>query len=343
VVGAAGGLGAVAAGGWAVDSEQRSFTDLEYGNRRRVSRRERFLGTMDATIPWASWVGLVERHYYADGPGKRGRKAKPVETMLRMYLLQVWFSLSDEGVEEAIYDSYAMRRFMGLDFGVQQVPDATTLLHFRHLLEEHRLGERLLAAQNEIFENEGWIMRGGSIIDATIIAAPSSTKNATGARDPEMHQTKKGNQWYFGMKAHIGADAGSGYVHSVTATAANVHDLDEAANLVRHDDEVVYVDAGYQGAQKRPEIAGDEQLSRIEWRVAARKGVLKTMSAHDRAQESRKASVRAKVEHPFLVVKRDFGFTKTRYRGIAKNLNHLHMLFASANWLMRARAVALMG
>jgi len=326
-----------------VDNDQPSFTDIEYGNRRRVSRREQFLETMNATIPWATWVALIEPHYYTDRPGKKGRKAKPVETMLRMYLLQVWFSLSDEGVEEAIYDSYAMRRFMGLDFAVEQVPDATTLLHFRHLLEEHKLGERLFAAQNEIFEAEGWIMRGGSIVDATIIAAPSSTKNATGTRDPEMHQTKKGNQWYFGMKAHIGADAGTGYVHSVSATAANVHDLDEAADLVRDDDEVVYTDAGYQGAQRRPEISGDERLSKVEWRIAARKGVLKTMAEPDRAAHSRQASVRAKVEHPFLVVKRDFGFTKTRYRGIAKNLNHLQVLFASANWLMRARAVALMG
>jgi IS5 family transposase len=323
-----------------MDSGQPSFTDIEYGNRRRVSRREEFLATMDATIPWVTWVGLIEPHYFSN---TRGRKAKPVETMLRMYLLQVWFSLSDEGVEEAIYDSYAMRKFMGLDFVVEQVPDATTLLHFRHLLEKHQLGEKLFQAQSQIFTEQGWIMRGGSIVDATIIAAPSSTKNASGGRDPEMHQTKKGNQWYFGMKAHIGADAGTGYVHSVTATSANVHDLDEAVNLVRHDDEVVYADAGYQGAEKRPEIAGDEHLSKVEWRVAARKGVLKTMAAHDRVMESRKASVRAKVEHPFLVVKRDFGFTKTRYRGIAKNLNHLHMLFASANWLMRARAVALAG
>ena len=173
--------------------EQPNFTDIEYGNRRRVSRREQFLATMDATIPWARWVGLIEPYYYAERAGKRGRKAKPVETMLRMYLLQVWFSLSDEGVEDTIYDSYAMRRFMRLDFAVEQVPDATTLLHFRHLLEEHKLGEKLLAAQGEIFEEEGWIMRGGSIVDATIIAAPSSTKNATGQRDPEMHQTKKGN------------------------------------------------------------------------------------------------------------------------------------------------------
>jgi IS5 family transposase len=326
-----------------VDSDQPSFTDIEYGNRRRVSRREVFLDTMDATIPWAGWVGLIEPHYYVAGPGKTGRKPKPIATMLRMYLLQVWFSLSDEGVEEAIYDSYAMRRFMGLDFAAEQVPDATTLLHFRHLLEKHRLGEKLFEAQNEIFEAQGWIMRGGSIVDATIIAAPSSTKNATATRDPEMHQTKKGNQWFFGMKAHIGVDAGTGYVHSMSCTAANVHDLDEAVNLVRRDDEVAYVDAGYQGAHKRPEIVGDEALSKIQWRVAARKGVLRTMAKPDRAAESRKASVRAKVEHPFLIVKRDFGFTKTRYRGIAKNSNHLHVLFASANWLMRARAVALAG
>jgi IS5 family transposase len=320
--------------------EQPSFTEIEYGNRRWVSRRERFLDTMDATIPWTVWVGLIEPFYYS---GKKGRKPKNLETMLRMYLLQVWFSLSDEGVEEAIYDSYAMRRFMGLDFAVEQVPDATTLLHFRRLMETHKLGEKLFAAQQEIFEAQGWIMRGGSIVDATIIAAPSSTKNATGTRDPEMRQTKKGNQWFFGMKAHIGVDAGTGYIHSVTATAASVHDLDEAANLVRADDEVVYGDAGYQGAQKRPEFTDDGHLSRAQWRVAARKGRLKTMPAPDRAAQSRQASVRAKVEHPFLIVKRDFGFTKTRYRGLAKNNNHLHMLFASANYVMRARAVALMG
>ncbi len=286
---------------------QPSFTDVEYGNRRRVSKRR--------------WVGVIEPYYYTDTKGKRGRKAKPVETMLRMYLLQVWFSLADEGVEDAIYDSYAMRRFMGLDFVVEQVPDATTLLHFRHLLEKHKLGEALFTEQNQIFDKQGWIMRGGSIVDATIIAAPSSTKNASGARDPAMHQTKKGNQWYFGMKAHTGVDAGTGYVHTVTATAANVHDLDEAARLVRADDEVVYADAGYQGAAKRPEIIGDEDLSKVEWRIAARKGVLKTMTEHDRGVESGKASVRAKV----------------------KNLNLLHVLFASANWLMRARAVALSG
>lgn len=324
-------------------SEQPSFTDVEYGNRRRVSGRERFLESMDAVIPWTEWVALIEPFTYCDAPGKRGRKAKPVETMLRMYLLQVWFWLSDEGTEDAVYDSYAMRRFLGLDFAVEQVPDATTLLHFRHLLEEHKLGEALFASQNEIFQGQGWIMRGGTIVDATLIAAPSSTKNATGTRDPQMHQTKKGNQWTFGMKVHTGVDAGTGYVHSVSVTAANVHDLDEVAGLVRDDDEVVYADAGYQGADKRPDITGDEHLSTVEFRVAPRKGRLRTMPPQDRVIASQQASVRAKVEHPYLIVKRDFKFTKTRYRGLAKNRNHLHMLFASANWLMRARAVALTG
>jgi IS5 family transposase len=319
---------------------QASFTDVEYGNRRRVSRREEFLQAMDATIPWDRWTALIEPHYYQGG---KGRKPKPLETMLRMYLLQVWFSLSDEGVEDAVYDSYAMRRFMGLDFAHEQVPDATTLLHFRHLLEQHDLGKLLFEAQNAVFEEQGWIMRGGSIVDATIIAAPSSTKNARGERDPQMRQTKKGNQWYFGMKAHIGADAGTGYVHSVSVTGANVHDLDQLPDLVREDDRVVYADAGYQGAEKRPEIADDQHLSTVEYRVAARKGTLAAMPGPDRAAESRKASVRAKVEHPFLIVKRDFGFAKTRYRGLDKNRTHLHVLFASANWLMRARAVALMG
>ena len=294
---------------------------------------------MDLVVPWQEWTRLIEPVYYHK---KRGRKPVPIETMLRMYLLQVWFHLSDEAVEDAINDSYAMRMFMRLDFAVAQVPDATTLLHFRHLLEKHELGEAMFASLSRLFEANGWIMRGGSVVDATIIAAPSSTKNRDQARDPEMHQTRKGNQWYFGMKAHIGVDAGTGYVHTLTATAANVHDLDEVAHLVRGDDEVVYADAGYQGVEKRRDVAGDEHLSGVEFRVAARKGILKTMAGPDRLIESGKASIRAKVEHPFLILKRDFGFAKTRYRGLAKNRNLLHVAFASANLLMRARAVAIM-
>jgi IS5 family transposase len=289
-------------------------------------------------VPWADWVGLIQPYYYNKA---RGRRPIPVETMLRMYLLQVWFHLSDEGVEDQINDSFAMRQFMRLDFGTQQVPDATTLLHFRHLLETHQLGQAMFAALNARLEADGLIMRGGSIVDATIIAAPSSTKNASGSRDPEMHQTRKGQQWYFGMKAHAGVDAGTGLVHSVTVTGANVHDLDEIGRLVRADDQVVYADAGYQGVEKRADIADDPHLSTVTWRVAARKGVLKTMPAPDRQIESRKASVRAKVEHVFLIVKRDFGITKTRYRGLAKNLNLIQVAMASANLLMTARATVI--
>jgi len=294
---------------------------------------------MDQVIPWDEWVGLIEPHYFNKS---RGRKPVPIETMLRMYLLQVWFNLSDEAVEDAVNDSYAMRQFMHLDFGVRQVPDATTLLHFRHLIEKHGLGKAMFDALNRLFEANGWIMRGGTVVDATIIAAPASTKNATGTRDAEMHQTQKGNQWYFGMKAHIGADAGSGYVHTVTATAANVPDVVETHHLVRSDDRVVYADSGYRGIGKRPEIVADEHLAAIEWRIAARKQQLAAMAATDRAEQTRLASVRAKVEHPFLILKRDFVFAKTRYRGMTKNLNRLHMAFASANLLMRARAVAIM-
>lgn len=318
---------------------QPSFGDVEFEVYRRRTRRDAFLSMMDEVIPWAEWIALIEPFYYAN---TRGRRPVGLETMLRMYLVQVWFHLSDEASEDAVNDSRAVARFVGVDLSAGRAPDATTLLGFRHLIEQHQLGAAMFAALNRLFEANGWIMRGGSVVDATIIAAPSSTKNATSTRDPEMHQTKKGNQWHFGMKAHIGVDAGTGYVHTVTATAASVHDLDQAASLVRADDEVVYADAGYQGIANRRDITSDEQLSRVEWRIAARKGRLKTMTRHDRDVETRKASVRAKVEHPFLILKRDLSFAKTRYRGLAKNLNHLNVAFASTNLLMRARAVAIM-
>jgi transposase, IS5 family len=314
---------------------QPSLSDVEYSQRRRVPKREEFLNRMDQVVPWSDWITLIEPHYYSN---TRGRRAVGLETMLRMYLLQVWFHLSDEGVEDQINDSFAMRQFMRLDFGKQQVPDATTLLHFRHLIEKHKLGEQMFTTLNARLEADGLMMRGGSIVDATIIAAPSSTKNASGSRDPAMHQTRKGSQWYFGMKAHTGVDAGTGLAHSVTVTAANVHDLDQISHLVRADDDVVYADAGYQGVQKRADVTADEHLSAVTWRVAARKGALKTMHLHEQLIESRKASIRAKVEHVFLVIKRDFGFAKTRYRGLAKNLNRLQVALASANLLMIARA-----
>ena len=259
-----------------------------------------------------------------------------------VYLLQIWFSLSDEGVEDAIYDSYAMRKFMGIDFMEEQVPDATTLLHFRRLIEESGLGKAFFDAINRCLTKCGHIMKGGTIVDATLISAPSSTKNSSGSRDPEMKQTKKGNQWHFGMKCHAGVDAGTGYIHSIEATAASVHDIYEASRLIRPDDEVVYGDAGYLGLDKRPEILEDEHKSRIDYRIAQRPGKRRSMPPvpakywNDRI-EHQKASVRAKAAHAFHIIKNTFGFGKVCHRGITKNLNWPYMLAAGANLSMCAR------
>jgi IS5 family transposase len=318
---------------------QPNFSDIEYSFRKRVTKREEFLKAMDDFIPWDEWVACIEP-YYPDG--KRGRPPLGIEKMLRMYLLQCWFNLSDEGIEDAIYDSYALRSFMKINFVNEQVPDATTLLKFRHLLEEHNIGEVFFHAIVTTLEKCGYMMRGGSIVDATLIQAPSSTKNAKKQRDPEMHQVKKGNQYYFGMKCHTGVDAGSGYVHSLETTAANVHDITVAAQLIREDDEVVYGDSGYIGIEKREEVQNSEHLSKKEYRINRRHKSVQRMPAGciewEKEIESRKSSVRSKVEHPFLIVKGYFGFAKTVYRGLAKNTHRLYTLFASANLLMCVRA-----
>jgi len=263
-----------------------------------------------------------------------------------MYFLQIWFNLSDEMTEDSIYDSNSMRRFMRVSFDEEQAPDATTLLKFRRLLEENKLCEKLFQDLNERLESNGCMMRGGTIVDATIIKAPSSTKNVSGKRDPEMHQTKKGKEMYFGMKAHIGVDAGTGYVHTVTATAANAHDITEASKLLREDDEVVYGDSGYIGIEKRDEIKDDVNKSKIDYRINCRPGAIRRdpMSIGNqwaRKVESRKSSVRSKVEHVFRILKRQFGFTKVAYRGISKNLNRLFALFASANAYMLVKSCRL--
>ena len=314
---------------------QQTFSDIEYSNRKRKTKRESFLESMDAIIPWGDWVNLIKPYYPS---GKRGRPPRDIELMLRMYLMQNWFNLSDEGIEDAIYDSYAMRSFMHLDFFKEQVPDATTLLHFRHLIEKNNLGKAIFDDIKERLDRAGLIMHGGSVVDATLIAAPTSTKNNDKQRDPEMHQTKKGNEWYFGMKIHSGVDAGSGYVHTITGTSANVHDIVETAKLIRDDDEVVYGDAGYSGVAKRSEIQEDEHLSTIEYRTNIRPGKCKASDFWTKSIENRKSSVRSKVEHPFLIVKNLFGYKKVAYRGIDKNLNRFHILFGSANLLMCARA-----
>lgn len=320
--------------------KQMTLGDLEYAGRKKTTRREEFLQAMDNIIPWEAWIDMI-RPYYPSG--KRGRPVRGVETMLRMYLLQLWFNLSDVGVEDSIYDSYAMRAFMGIDFLNEQVPDSTTLLKFRHLLEEHGIGKKIFDDLKDRLEKAGLLMHGGTIVDATIIHAPSSTKNAEGKRDEEMHQTKKGNQWHFGMKVHAGVDAGSGFVHTIVGTAANVHDSQKISELIRKDDEVVYGDSGYLGADGQEAIKADENLSKIEFRINKRPSSIKTGDCYkgknwDKYIEYRKSSVRSKVEHPFLIVKRQFGYCKVAYKGIAKNMNRFNILFACANLLMCIRA-----
>lgn len=319
--------------------KQVRFSDFEYSNRKKKTKREEFLEIMDEIIPWDEWVALIEPYYPA---GKCGRPPKGIEKMLRMYLLQCWFNLSDEGVEDAIYDSYAMRKFMGINFLEEDAPDATTLLKFRHLLEENDLNKAFFDAINRVMVASGHIMKGGTIVDATIINAPSSTKNAEKARDPEMHQTRKGNEWRFGMKCHVGVDAGSGYAHSVEVTAANDHDVTVASKLLREDDEVVYGDSGYLGISKRPEIQENEHFSRIDFRINRRPKSLPHVSDRaidwDRWIEHRKSSVRCKVEHVFRIIKCQFGYRKTAYRGLHKNATRLFALFISANLYTLARA-----
>ena len=318
--------------------KQLSLTDAEYSQRKLITKREKFLQAMDEAIPWKEWAALIEPVY---PKGKRGRPPMGIEKMLRMYLLQTWFNLSDEGIEEAIYDSYAFRSFMKISFYDEQVPDATTLLKFRRLLEDNGIPKLIFEAINVALEQAGCMMHGGTIVDATIIHAPSSTKNAKGERDPEMKSTKKGNQYYFGMKAHIGVDAGSGHVHTVTVTSANVHDINEAVHLLRPDDRIVYGDSGYLGLEKRDEIQEDENLSRIDYRICRRPTAVKKAGGcldWEKKIEKAKSSVRCKVEHPFLLVKKMFGYAKARYKGLQKNGQRLLMLFGSANIVMCLRA-----
>lgn len=321
-------------------NNQYTLTDMEYSNRKKKTKREEFLDAMDEIIPWSYWVEMIRPHYFNN---TRGRKPIGIEVMLRMYLMQIWFNLSDEGIEDSIYDSYAMRTFMHIDFNEQQVPDATTLLKFRHMLEKNKIGEKIFADVNKRLDNAGLIMHGGTIVDASLIAAPKSTKNKTGERDPEMHQTKKGNEWYFGMKVHAGVDAATGYVHSLTGTSANMHDVSETSKLIREDDHVVYGDSGYLGAPDRPEIKNDETLSKVEFRINKRPSSLKMADDFkgmnwDKKMEHEKSAVRCKVEHPFLIVKRQMGYAKVVYKGIEKNMHRFNLLFASANLIMCSRA-----
>ena len=282
---------------------------------------------MDGLIPWERLEECIRPVYPKAG---KGRRPYPLPVMLRIHCVQLCYNLSDPGMEDLLYESESVRRFAGLRLS-DALPDETTILNFRHLLEEHSLGQGLLEEINAHLESQGLKLREGTIVDATIIEAPSSTKNRAGERDPEMHQTKKGNQWHFGMKAHIGVDSETGIVHSMSATAANAHDVTEAHNLLHGGETVVWGDAGYQGVHQREENLGLE----VEWRVAMRPGRRRKLEpgSEEALAEKAKASVRAKVEHPFLKVKRLFGYVKVRYRGLGKNLERLALLFGLGNLL----------
>lgn len=316
--------------------KQISGSQIESESKKRITRRERFLAEMEQVIPWPELIEAIEPHY---PKGTRGRPPIGLERMLRVYCVQQWFGLSDEGAEDAVTDSLAVQAFVGIDLARETAPDATTLLQFRHLLEKHGLTKTLFETINRTLSAKGLMMREGTIADATILAAAPSVKNEAKARDPEMHQTKKGNQWYFGMKAHLGVDAESGLVHTVVGTAANVGDVTQTAQVLHGEEKVVYLDAGYTGVEKREELKDLD----IDWQVAMKRGKLKALPEDSplgqllRKLETVKARIRSKVEHPFHIVKNLFPFRKVRYKGLAKNTAQLHTLFGLANLVIAKR------
>lgn len=307
---------------------QRTFAELEHDHKKRKTRRELFLERMEALIPWKRLENRVRRYYPTAG---RGRRPYPLRTMLRVHCVQLFYNLSDPAMEDLLYEVESVRRFAGLRLS-EPLPDETTILKFRHLLEEHNLGSVLLKEINRHLGRNGLKMRTGTMVDATIIEAPTSTKNAEGERDPEMHQTKKGNEWHFGMKVHIGVDDESGVVHSLHGTAANAADVTQAAELLHGREEWVWGDAGYRGIEKRPEHS---QRS-VRWMIAKRPGVRRALPAGsiEAKLETLKAQVRARVEHPFRYIKRVFGYEKVRYRGLHKNVQRISLLAGFANLMI---------
>ena len=317
---------------------QRSFASAEFALKKKRTRREKFLTEMERVVPWARLIAVIEPLYPTSG--RVGRQPMGVPKMLRMYLLQQWYALADEALEDAIYDSQALRDFVGIDLSRESVPDATTLLKFRRLLLAGDLTKAMFDEINAHLHQQGLLMRAGTIVDATIIAAPSSTKNASGERDPEMHQAKKGNQWHHGMKAHIGVDVESGLVHSLISTAANVSDVTQAGALLHGKETDAFGDAGYRGVGKRPEVQA--RVQGPHWHIAMQPGKRRLLSDSALGQtiekdQKIKASIRAKVEHPFHVIKNLFRHKKTRYRGLAKNHAQLYSLFGLANLVMAKR------
>jgi IS5 family transposase len=310
--------------------KQQTFATGDFERFRKPTRREKFLAEMDSVVPWRQLCEVIEPFYPKTG---NGRPPIGLERMLRIYFLQHWFNLSDPGAEEALYESRSMCRFVGIDLGREPVPDETTILNFRHRLERHELGDQLFQSVGEYLQTQGMKIANGTIVDASIINAPSSTKNKEKSRDPEMHQTKKGNQWYFGMKAHIGVDSKTKIIHSVAATAANVHDSQVLEDLLHGDETRVWGDSAYagQGDVIKRNAPGAKDFTQ------AKGSRYKPLSDDDRLRNRTKSKVRAKVEHVFGVMKRVFGFTKVRYRGLAKNAHALFVLSALTNLYLARR------
>ena len=298
----------------------------------RATRKAAFLTRMEKLMPWSEFCALIDPFYPKSG---NGRPPIGLERMLRMYCVANWFNLSDEACEDALYDVPVFREFCRIDLGRERVPDATTLLNFRHLLEEHGLGVALFAKVGELLLANGMKLSGGTIVDATLIAAPPSTKNQDKARDPEMHQTKKGNDWHFGMKLHIGADSKTGLVHSASVTAANVHDSHEVPNLLHGQETRLYGDSAYRGKAQRERLKDIAPKAKDFTNKRAYKN--RPLTEADKATNRRKSSVRSKVEHPFLTLKRLWGFAKVRYRGLAKNANRAFAMLAMLNLLKWGR------
>ena len=298
----------------------------------RATRKAEFLARMEALVPWAEFCALIEPHYPKAG---KGRPPIGVERMLRMYCVANWFNLADEACEDALYDIAAFRDFCRIDLGRERVPDATTLLKFRHLLEAHNIGTALFATVGELLLANGMKLSGGTIVDATLIAAPPSTKNQDKARDPEMHQAKKGNEWHFGMKVHIGVDSQSGLAHSASVTAANVHDSQQLPNLLHGEETRLYGDCAYRGAKQLEQLKALAPRARDFTNKRAHRH--RPLSQADKQTNRRKSAIRAKVEHPFLTLKRIWGFAKTRYRGLAKNANRAFAMLAMINLIKWGR------
>ena len=314
--------------------QEPTFGSLEFESKKRQTRRERFLERLDSLVPWAALEVRIAPVYPQPG---RGRRPYPLALMLRVHCVQLCYNLSDPAMEDLLYEAESVRRFCGLNLS-GPIPDESTILHFRHLLERHQLGAALLQTINAHLESRGLRLQAGTIVDASIIAAPSSTKNQRRRRDPEMHQTKKGNEWHFGMKLHIGVDAATGVTHSLSTTAANSADVTEAHRLLRGGERAAWGDAGYQGVERRPELADSE----VEWRVAMRPGRRRRLAPDSplAQRERERASLRARVEHPFLYLKRRFGYDKVRYRGLAKNHQRLALLLGFANLLIAESQLA---